>query len=278
MWCRTWQRWRSRRGLRRNRSSHIRWRTCAASWRTAAGMPNGARWAVALALGLRQGEVLGLRWRDVDLDSGVMSIRVTRLRPVYAHGCVTPCARPAGRCPERVRVNGDIGPTKSNAGRRVIGLPAPLVALLHTHRDEQDLDRARARQLWTEGDWVFTTKTGQPLNPNSDYHAWKALVKRAGVRDARLHDARHTAATVLLVLGVPERTVMEVMGWSTTAMAARYQHVTDPIRREVAARVGALLWQVETTTETTSETNSPDASGGFVPSGASGLVSGGGGI
>jgi len=125
---------------------------------------------------------------------------------------------------------------------------------------------------------VFTTKTGQPLNPNSDYRAWKALVKRAGVRDARLHDARHTAATVLLVLGVPERTVMEVMGWSTTAMAARYQHVTDPIRREVAARVGALLWQVETTTETTSETNGPDASGGFVPSGASGLVSGGGGI
>ena len=72
----------------------------------AAGMPNGARWAVALALGLRQGEVLGLRWRDVDLDSGVMSIRVTRLRPAYAHGCVAPCARPADRCPDRVRVNG----------------------------------------------------------------------------------------------------------------------------------------------------------------------------
>ena len=102
-----------------------------------------------------------------------------------------------------------------------------------------------ARQLWTNGDWVFTSKTGEPLNPNSDYHARKALVKKAGVRDARLHDARHTAATVLLVLGVPERTVMEVMGWSTTAMAARYQHVTDPIRREVAARVGGLLWQSE---------------------------------
>jgi integrase len=61
------------------------------------------------------------------------------------------------------------------------------------------------------------------------------------VREGRLHDARHTAATVLLVLGVPERTVMDVMGWSSTAMAARYQHVTDPIR-EVASRVGGLLW------------------------------------
>ncbi len=75
--------------------------------------------------------------------------------------------------------------------------------------------------LWANGDWVFTSKTGKPLNPNSDYHAWKALVRRAGVRDACLHDARHTAATVLLVLGLPERTVMQVMGWSTTATAAR---------------------------------------------------------
>ena len=90
--------------------------------------------------------------------------------------------------------------------------------------------------------WVFTNKLGQPVVPNTDYHAWKALLRRASVRDARLHDARHTAATVLLVLGVPERLVMEIMGWSTTGIAARYQHVTDPIRQEVAARVGGLLW------------------------------------
>jgi integrase len=67
-------------------------------------------------------------------------------------------------------------------------------------------------------------------------------LKRAGVRETRLHDARHTAATVLLALEVPERTVMGVMGWSSTSMAARYQHVTDPIRHEVASRVDGLLW------------------------------------
>ncbi len=61
------------------------------------------------------------------------------------------------------------------------------------------------------------------------------------MRDVRLHDARHTAATVLLVLGVPERTVMGIMGWSSTAMAARYQHVTDAIRATVANQVGGLL-------------------------------------
>ncbi len=60
-----------------------------------------------------------------------------------------------------------------------------------------------------------------------------------------MHDARHSAATMLLVLGVPERTVMGVMGWSSTSMAARYQHVTDPIRRDVAARMGDLLWSSE---------------------------------
>ena len=89
---------------------------------------------------------------------------------------------------------------------------------------------------------MFTTLFGRPIAPNSDYHEWRALLERAGVRHARLHDARHTAATVLLVLGVPERTVMSIMGWSSTSMAARYQHVTDPIRREVANRVGGLLF------------------------------------
>ena len=80
------------------------------------------------------------------------------------------------------------------------------------------------------------------MNPNSDYHRWKALPREAGVRDGRLPDARHTAATVLLALGVPERTVMGILGWSSTSMAARYQHVTDPIRRQVAGQIGGLLW------------------------------------
>lgn len=70
-----------------------------------------------------------------------------------------------------------------------------------------------------------------------------AVSRQAGVSERRLHDARHTAATVLLLLGVPERTVMGVMGWSNTAMAARYQHITATIRRDVADRVGGLLWQ-----------------------------------
>ena len=75
------------------------------------------------------------------------------------------------------------------------------------------------------------------------------------MRDGRLHDARHTAATVLLVLGVPERVVMGVMGWSSTAMAARFQHVTDPIRRDLARRVGGLLWSEPTGNDDASSPN-----------------------
>jgi integrase len=80
------------------------------------------------------------------------------------------------------------------------------------------------------------------VNPNTDYHHLKRLLGAAGVRDGRLHDARHTAATTLLILGVPERAVMGLTGWSTTAMAARYQHITGGIRGEVAQRVGSLIW------------------------------------
>jgi integrase len=76
-----------------------------------------------------------------------------------------------------------------------------------------------------------------------DYTEWKRLLKAAQLRDGRLHDARHTAATVLLILGVPERAVMGIMGWSDSGMAKRYQHLTAQIRHDIAKQVGGLLWE-----------------------------------
>jgi integrase len=207
---------------------------------------NGARWAVALALGLRQGEALGLKWSDVDLEAGSLLVRRGRLRPRWAHGCGETCGRKyAGHCAQRRPLREETAETKSRAGRRVIGLPDELVGLLRAHRVEQDRERETAAQLWSDGGWLFATPTGGPLNPRTDWDDWKKLLARAGVRDGRLHDARHTAATVLLLLGVPERAVMSIMGWSHTAMAARYQHVTSPIQRDIASRVGGLIWQVD---------------------------------
>lgn len=213
---------------------------------SASGIRNGARWAIALALGLRQGEVLGLKWPDVDLDNGTLRVHRSRLRPKYEHGCRDTCGRKPGYCPQRKQIRPDTDDTKSRAGRRPMGIPNELVNLLREHRIAQGRERAAARQLWIEGDWVFATPIGRPVNPNTDYHHWKDLLKTAGLRDARLHDARHTAATVLLLLGVPEPVVMKIMGWSTTAMAARYQHVTDPILRDIADRVDGLIWQPTT--------------------------------
>jgi integrase len=91
-------------------------------------------------------------------------------------------------------------------------MPDELVSLLRKHREEQDAERAAAGQLGTDGRWLFATPTGGPLNPRTDYTDWKRLLTRAGVRVGRLHDAGHTAATVLLLLGVPERAVMGADG------------------------------------------------------------------
>jgi integrase len=205
---------------------------------------NGVRWAIALALGLRQGEVLGLKWTDVDLASRTLRVRRGRLRPKYAHGCGDePCGRQAGYCPQRVNVRKETANTKSRAGRRPIGLPPQLVVLLAEHRVRQDADRAAAGELWNDGGWVFCDEFGNALNPNTDYRAWKALIARAGLRESRLHDARHTAATVLLMLGVNDRAAMGIMGWSSTAMAKRYQHLVEPVRADIADRVDRLLWE-----------------------------------
>ncbi|MDX6428971.1 MAG: hypothetical protein QOE54_1337, partial [Streptosporangiaceae bacterium] len=145
---------------------------------------------------------------------------------------------------QRVRRNEDTANAKSLAGRRVIGLPDELGRLLQVHKEQQARDRRRAAQEWRETGYVFTSPFGAPLVPSTDYDAWKDLLTRAKVRDGRLYDARHTAVTVLLILGVPERVVMQIMGWSSTAMAARYQHVTAGILADVAKRVGGLIWEV----------------------------------
>jgi integrase len=99
---------------------------------------------------------------------------------------------------------------------------------------------------------MFADELGRAINPRTDWDRWKRLLTVADVRDGRLHDARHTAATMLLLLGVHERAIMSVLGWSTTAMASRYTHVTGAVQADLAARLDALLWS---SSETGTETN-----------------------
>jgi integrase len=120
---------------------------------------------------------------------------------------------------------------------------------------------------------LFATPTGEPVNPRTDYDEWKRLLRSAGLRDGRLHDARHTAATVLLILGVPERAVMGIMGWSNSSMAARYQHLTAQVRHDIAKRVGGLIWNQANESQQRDEGQGDDGLAG-VPVAASALVLG----
>lgn len=110
-----------------------------------------------------------------------------------------------------------------------MGIPEPLAKLLSAHKAAQDAERMAAGDLWTSKGYVFATETGEPLHPNTDFH--------------RLHDARHTAATILLVLEVPNRTTQGLMGWSDPSMPGRYQHLVKRVRDSVAQRQGDLIWE-----------------------------------
>ncbi|MFE2156619.1 tyrosine-type recombinase/integrase [Streptomyces lydicus] len=219
---------------------------------------NTARWVIALALGLRQGEVLGLKWEDVDFEVGVILVRRGRLRPRYKHGCGNRCGRKPGYCPQKINIRRETKDTKTRAGKRPIGVPEELLKLLKRHKEEQERERVLARDLWVEKGYVFTSPTGEPLNPNTDFHRWKDLLKSAKVRDGRLHDARHTAATVLLILGVPEAVVDRIMGWEpgkSARMRRRYQHLTGQVLQQTAAKVGGLLWGKPEVSESMTETS-----------------------
>lgn len=184
---------------------------------------NAARWSVALALGLRQGEALGLQWRDIDVENGTLTIRraLQRLKGV---GLVM--AEP-----------------KSRAGRRTLALPSSLLRGLQEHRELQAAERRSAQEAWQDNDLVFAQLDGRPIDPRADWKAWKDLLQRAEVRDARLHDARHTAASLLLLQGVAPRVAMQILGHSQIALTlGTYSHVVPELATEAAARMNEALW------------------------------------
>jgi integrase len=296
-----------------------------------------ARWSLAM-LGLRQGEVLGLRWDDVDLDAGIITIRgqaqrrawqhgcddpaecarwrhgcpdktactplavdcprrqvrcrVESCRPAWAHGCDDPkacsggqgrtcprrrpahcplhqrdtcpppcpsgCTGHASCCPQRTGGGIVLDEGQNRAGRRQAGrrrlrvktvaggrrvaLPAPIVGELAEWRAAQLAERQVAGTMWVGLGLVFTTVTGAATDSRRDWGEWKQILAEAGVRDVRLHDARHTASTMLLLQGVDRRVVMDIMGWSSATMLARYQHVADEMRQEAAKRLGEIYF------------------------------------
>lgn len=237
-----------------------------------------ARWLAAIALGLRQGEALGLEWHrdglpgDVDLAAGMLTVREKQYRRSWEHGCADPhacgerlhrtrpcpddctrhhracpplcagsCDRHASTCPQR-RNGGLMKGAPKNGKRRVMALPAEVVLALGAWQETQSRERDRAGSKWVDSGRVFTDVFGRPVDARRDWADWKAILTEAGLRDLRVHDARHTAATFNRLLKVDTRVVMALMGWSTPAMANRYEHVVNPMMQAAAEAMNGLLW------------------------------------
>lgn len=260
---------------------------------TAAARRNGARWSVALALGIRQSEAIGLRWPFVDLDAGTIEVGWQLKRSRYRHGCPdptscaagrhrVPCPRPCTRhahqpgcpadcmkrghrcpvisrpcsancvahareCPQRTGGEWQFTRRKGVKGSRgmaklVLALPTPLVSQLRAHRRQQTAERLVAGVAWQDLDLVFCTPTGAPIDSRQDWADWQSLLEDADVRLARLHDARHTAATLLLEQGVDIRVVQQILGHSQLSQTQRYTHVTAALSQHAADRMSEALW------------------------------------
>jgi integrase len=251
----------------------------------AATRRNGARWSVALALGIRQGEALGLRWSYVDLETGVLRAWYQIQRVEWQHGCDDPhacgerwhrrpckpkckrhrhlptctpgctrsghvcyrrpcppyCTGHADKCPSRVG-GGIVFRQRKGKGRLTLQCPPALLELLREHRKRQAAERLRAGTAWTDHDLVFATRRGGPIERTEDWRSWKAILRRAQVRDARVHDARHTAATLLIEQGVHIRVVQEVLGHTRVTTTERYTHVATLQMKDASERMGQALW------------------------------------
>jgi len=230
----------------------------AALLEAAAGSRNAPRWTLALALGLRQGEALGLCWDDVNLsnretDEGTLVIRRQLQRVPWRHGCPDParCINRAGKpakraadCLQRWGGGLKVSEPKSRASRRSISLPATLVLELRAHRLAQKREQV-ASEIWEEGPnggWVFANEIGRPLDARADWEAFRVLCETAGIPPKRLHDLRHSAATMMLESELDLRTAGSLLGHSQLALTARYSHILADRRSVAAGRIEQALF------------------------------------
>ncbi len=181
-------------------------------------------WAVyelAIRLGLRRGEVLGLSWQDVNLADGEISIRQSLQR---SGGVLALTA------------------TKTRRSTRRLALPAECVTALRARRAQQNADRLAAGEKWAASDLVFTTRNGTPIEPRNLNRAFETLSKQAGIRQVRFHDLRHTCASLLHEQGADARTIMEVLGHSSIRVTMDiYTFVRLDTQRAAFDRVGDAL-------------------------------------
>jgi integrase len=183
-----------------------------------AGTPMGARLHLALLCGLRQGEALGLTWDDVDFDEGLLRVH-RQLK--YVSGI-----------PQFAQL-------KTLRSRRTIALPQETQDILGMHRE---LLLEKHATDWNRNNLVFPSVNGNFKSPKTDYKDWQKALKTCGLTPRRLHDARHTAATLMYSQSVGIETISRALGHSSSAITSRlYVHNADEPLRKAADALGALL-------------------------------------
>ena len=178
-------------------------------------------WVVLATTGARRGEVLGLRWSDIDLEGAKLSIQqsltVVRHQPTFA-------------------------PTKTARGRRLVSLDDGTVAALRSWKTRQAAERLLMGEGWTETGLIFTNANGMLVHPESFSKVIERRVTSWGFPQLTVHGLRHTWATVALTNGVHPRVVQERLGHSTIAVTLQtYSHVTPALHDEAARAVGEQM-------------------------------------
>ena len=181
---------------------------------------------VSLGLGLRRGEALGLRTPDIDFDAGTMTIRHSLRRvPVSARG----------EDDEWWRL---VAPKRDSG--RTLPLPAFVVTALRERIDERDAEK-KAAKVWAPNDLVFSDKHGDPVSFTSLDTWFHCALKRAKLPRIRWHELRHSAATILLAEGVPERIVQDILGHASGEMTKRYMKALPRMTRDAASRMDRVM-------------------------------------
>jgi len=181
---------------------------------------------LAVTVGLRQGEILGLKWSDLDWNTRHLQIQ-RQVQSVKGKGKV-------------------FSEPKSAAGKRLVVLGSGTIEVLRAHWKRQQQERQFVGDRWRENDLMFPTTIGTPGDKYNLLKVFKAFLQKAGLPDIRFHDLRHTAATLMLQQGVNPKIVQERLGHSDISLTLNtYSHVLPSMQEEAAEKIDELLKLIE---------------------------------